>query len=62
MIDKLDEPMTTRAPAAVLLVRIAVGWIFLSEGVVPPQNPSDGSAGGPERRRSAGVDPAGSWG
>lgn len=33
MLDKLKTPMTTRAPAAALLVRIPVGWIFLSEGI-----------------------------
>ena len=33
MLDKLEKLMTTRAPAAALLVRIAVGWIFLSEGI-----------------------------
>jgi putative oxidoreductase len=33
MLDKLKILMTSRAPAAVLLVRAAVGWIFLSEGI-----------------------------
>jgi uncharacterized membrane protein YphA (DoxX/SURF4 family) len=33
MLDKLKKLMTTRAPAAVVLVRISVGWIFLSEGI-----------------------------
>jgi uncharacterized membrane protein YphA (DoxX/SURF4 family) len=33
MLDKLKILMTTRAPAAVVLVRIGVGWIFLSEGI-----------------------------
>jgi uncharacterized membrane protein YphA (DoxX/SURF4 family) len=33
MLDELKNIMTTRAPAAVVLVRIAVGWIFLSEGI-----------------------------
>lgn len=27
------HPMTTRAPAAVALIRLAVGWVFLSEGI-----------------------------
>ncbi|MBK6849090.1 MAG: DoxX family protein [Proteobacteria bacterium] len=33
MLDKLKGLMTTRAPAATLLVRTSVGWIFLSEGI-----------------------------
>ena len=33
MLDKLEKIMTTRAPAAAVLVRAAVGWVFLSEGI-----------------------------
>lgn len=33
MLDKLKRLMTTRAPAAALLVRISVGWVLLSEGI-----------------------------
>ena len=29
MLDELKMLMTTRAPAAALLVRISVGWVFL---------------------------------
>lgn len=33
MLTELRNSMTTTAPAAVLLIRVAVGWVFLSEGI-----------------------------
>ena len=33
MLEELEKIMTTRAPAAAVLVRAAVGWVFLSEGI-----------------------------
>ncbi len=48
-MNPLDKIMATRAPAAVLLVRLLVGLVFLSEGVQKFLFPADLGAGRFER-------------
>ena len=33
MLTKVRNLLATTAPGAVLLIRVAVGWVFLSEGI-----------------------------
>jgi uncharacterized membrane protein YphA (DoxX/SURF4 family) len=37
--------ITTRAPAEVILIRILVGWVFLSEGIGKFLYPAEQAAG-----------------
>ena len=41
----LKTPLATRAPAAVILIRLLVGWVFLSEGIGKFIYPAEQAAG-----------------